>query len=116
MGQRIARTPVVAEAELELVAGAAGGGKGAAADVEQMPRLGVLCGQVRSVRVLVVEVDAAGVCCPANRIEAISPPIPRVFGVDEEVRSKRVIVLDLPQPVQRVKEALLGIEVALIPG
>src|SRR6185295_14092427 len=114
-GRRMVGIAPVAEPELELMVAARRRLERAAAHVDDVPRLARGVSEPRAVRVIGVGVDGAVLVGAAARREAVAPAVPRVLAADEQIRTERVVVLDLPQPVKRMQDAGLRIEVALIP-
>ena len=113
--QRVARLSAVTEPELELVARTASTGKCTAAEIDRVPSLRVFGGDVRAVRDVVVEVDATGFISSSDWIKPVAPSVPGILAIHEEVRAERVIVLNLPESVQRMQNALVRIEIPLVP-
>ena len=113
--RRVVGIAAVPEPELEFVAAAGRRLEGAAVDVNDVPgftRRIRVPGSVGRVRIVIHRPVLAG---SAPRRKTIPPSIPGVLARDKQIGAEGVIVLELPQAMQRVQETLFGIEIPLVP-
>ena len=103
--RRVVRVAAVAEAELELVVATGRGLECAAADVDDVPRLARRVGGPGAVGVIGVEIDPAVLVGAAARREPVAPAEVCVLGIDEQIGTEGVVVLDLRQAVNRLEDA-----------